>query len=200
MTKDKELIDDAIDNLSNDYDTDKLCRDEFKKEIWKVINKALSSANKKIEELKEQNKILLKKLGLPRDLRILRLNKCKTCGGTGKIDCDIPYTNKIKTVDCPNCKEQQFKKKVDEEEIEKLRKEIMISGGDALMKIQEKVGLKQQLKSQSDEMIMGIDEELKRCRDKKHLNMYDKKYRVYVGGLTEAKNIIRRLKQTHKEQ
>ncbi len=85
-------------------------------------------------------------------------------------------------------------------QIEKLRKEIMISGGDALMKIQEKVGLKQQLKSQSDEMIMGIDEELKRCRDKKHLNMYDKKYRVYVGGLTEAKNIIRRLKQTHKEQ
>ena len=42
-------------------------------------------------------------------------------------------------------------------EIEKLRKEIMISGGDALMKIQEKVGLKQQLKTQRDDMFKEIE-------------------------------------------
>ncbi len=28
---------------------------------------------------------------------------CHQCGGTGKIDCDIPYTNKFKTIDCLSC-------------------------------------------------------------------------------------------------
>ncbi len=83
--------------------------------------------------------------------------------------------------------------------IEKLRKEIMISGGDALMKIQEKVGLKHQLQTQRDDIFKEIKTEIKRAKgttDDMKVNVYLQQLIYFIDKI----KMLEHLKQTHKEQ
>ncbi len=80
-TKDKELIERMKQTTQQIYNKIKDIKKNgnwiespYRHITW-IPSQALSKSNNKIKELKEQNKILLEKLGLPSDLKIIRLNE-----------------------------------------------------------------------------------------------------------------------------